>query len=77
MALAGSSVWPRAASLVGGGMFGSGTIILWRLLTQNSVPVMTCLAYGIYSGRFLVVKPSRGSEILAFGPFCNLWRHLT
>ena len=71
MALAGSSVWPRAASLVGGIMCGSGTGILWRLLTQNSVPSMACLASGVYSWRFLVVKPPRGSEILAFGPFCG------
>ena len=71
MASAGSSVWPRAASLVGGVMFGSGTRTPWRPLTQNSVPAMACLVSGVYSGRFLVVKPSRGSEILALGPFCG------
>ena len=52
-------------------MCGSGTVILWRLMTQNSVPLVTCLASGVYSWRFLVVKPSRGPEILVFGPFCD------
>ena len=64
-------VWPRAASLVGGVMAGLGTIILWRLLTQNSVPVVACLASDVDSGRFLVIKPPRGSENLIFGPFCG------
>ena len=69
MALAGSSVGPRAASLVGGVMVGSGTRTLWRLLTQKSVPMVACLASDVESRRFLVVKPSRGSEIMIFGPF--------
>ena len=38
-------------------------------IDEKSVPVMTCLASDVDSGWFLVVKPPRGSEILAFGPF--------
>ena len=66
--LAGSSMWPQgAASLVVGAMARSGTRILRRLLTQNSFFVVACLASDdVESRRFLVVKPSRGAEILTF-----------
>ena len=68
-----SPVTHRVASLACGVMMrGSGTGTLRRLLPQNSVPLVTGLASGHYSWRFLVVKPSRGSEILVFGPFCNV-----
>ena len=76
MALAGSSVWPRAASLVGDAMVRSGTRSLWRLLTQNSVPMVACLgASDVESRRFLVVKTVlwlRNYDIRAV-----LWRHLS
>ena len=73
MALAGSSVWPRAAFLMGDIMVRSGTRILWRLLTQKlGSDGGVRLASDVDSRRFLVVKPSRGSKILAFGPFCGV-----
>ena len=78
MALAGSSVWPRAASLVGGAMVRSGTIILWNSVASidvNSVPMVMCLVSDIELRRFLVVKPSRGAEIMVFGSFNGaIWR---
>ena len=36
-------------------MCGSDTGVMWRLLTQNPVPFVACLASGVYSWRFLVV----------------------
>ena len=58
---------------MGGIMVRSGTRILWRLLTQKlGSDGGVRLTPDVDSRQFLVVKPSRGSEMLAFGPFCGV-----